>query len=264
MEWIQIEDAKIPEWSNDMTIDTIEEKTGGQTFVLIPYFKGEGKNIGGQLWYSESRDFLLKNGIQPLNEIAQSGKDSCLYDKLFWDENLYKQQAILGRRFMGTVSPVLLTKDPEGEVTLWGINTVEGLHFRGCALVKGLCKYIKYVRPMYRGQLSESLLKEFLSGIPPIMPVKYNFEPLPSKEFLEKQVISRGITEWNMHDCSLCGYPCGYLFQVIDNKVKVSYDRGCYCCKCPSYSTTMKDVIRHLEMQTNLNVINEYKAFWGI
>lgn len=261
MEWLRVENVKIPEWSNEMTIDTIEEKTNGQTLVLGLYYKdGKMQTSGKRLWYTESRDFLMKNGIQPLNEIAQSGKDACLHDKLFWDENLYQRQG----SFMGTVSPVLLTKGSDNEITLWGINTVKNLHFRGAACVDSLPKYIRFVRPMYRGQISETALNEFLFGIPPIIPIIPKFEPLPSVEFLKNQIISQGITEWHNHDCSLCGYPCGYRFRVIKNFVHVTYDRGCYCLSSHPDPRNLKDVINQMEIQDNLDIINKYKAFWGI
>jgi hypothetical protein len=42
---------------------------------------------------------------------------------------------------------------------------------------------------------------------------------------LKAQAKLKNIEVYPVHDCSMCGYPCGY---VIDGD-NVSYDSGCYC-----------------------------------
>jgi len=42
---------------------------------------------------------------------------------------------------------------------------------------------------------------------------------------LKQQAIAKNITFYPVHNCSMCGYQCGY---VIEND-KVGYDSGCDC-----------------------------------
>jgi hypothetical protein len=42
---------------------------------------------------------------------------------------------------------------------------------------------------------------------------------------LKEQVQKMGLTHFPVHKCSMCGYPCGYIF----SDDRVSYDSGCYC-----------------------------------
>lgn len=44
-------------------------------------------------------------------------------------------------------------------------------------------------------------------------------------EELKNQVKLKGINKWTVHNCSMCGYPCGYVFRGED----VFYDPGCDC-----------------------------------
>lgn len=262
--WIPVTSAEIPGWTTEMTINTIEKITNGQTKVLQVYGNNGSCGLSDRnsrnLWYSESRDFLIKNGVIPVNEIAESGKDACMYDKLFWDENLYQIQ----NGFYGSISPVLLVKGLDNEITLWAINTVENLSFRGSAFVKNLPKYIQKVRMMYKGIITEDKLNLFLCGIPPQVRIEHKFEPLPTADFLKNQIIQRKIDRWDIHKCGICGYQCGFLFRVNNNKLAVMYDRGCNCIYQPPRPDNIDNVIKHMEIQSNIECINKYKIFWGI
>lgn len=44
-------------------------------------------------------------------------------------------------------------------------------------------------------------------------------------EDFKKAAKERNITRWNIHECSMCGYACGYVIRG-DN---VGYDNGCNC-----------------------------------
>lgn len=44
-------------------------------------------------------------------------------------------------------------------------------------------------------------------------------------EELKAQAKLKGITRYFVHDCSMCGYPCGYIIKGDT----VSYDSGCLC-----------------------------------
>lgn len=41
----------------------------------------------------------------------------------------------------------------------------------------------------------------------------------------QKAAAERNITRWNIHNCSMCGYACGYVIQGN----AVAYDSGCNC-----------------------------------
>lgn len=46
-----------------------------------------------------------------------------------------------------------------------------------------------------------------------------------TKEEIEKKIKELGIKRWNVHNCSMCDYPVGYIFE--DDKIFL--DTGCYC-----------------------------------
>ncbi len=75
----------------------------------------------------------------------------------------------------------------------------------------------------------------------------------------EKAVKEHNITNWPIHNCSICGYECGYLFK----DGKVGYDSG---CDCVSYSNIQQrpwsDIVEQYNMQTNSDVILKYDLFW--
>lgn len=47
-----------------------------------------------------------------------------------------------------------------------------------------------------------------------------------SAEWIEEQVLGHGYTKLLVHNCALCGYPCGYRFSSAHG---VEYDHGCWC-----------------------------------
>ena len=88
---------------------------------------------------------------------------------------------------------------------------------------------------------------------------------LPDKEFFKQQVLKNKIRKWNMHNCSLCNYNCGYIFEILDNDVDVYYDHGCNCVTFHDISCRDFDsVIIHIKIQSNYDVIKEYLDFWNI
>jgi hypothetical protein len=44
-------------------------------------------------------------------------------------------------------------------------------------------------------------------------------------EELKQAIKEKGITRWDIHECSMCGYLCGYVFVGE----QVFYDSGCDC-----------------------------------
>ena len=83
------------------------------------------------------------------------------------------------------------------------------------------------------------------------------------KDF-EAAVIKKNITKWSIWPCSMCNYPCGFLFLVDGKKVKVGYDSGCYCCgRGDIRAEKMESVKEHYDLQSNQKLIDEYDQFWG-
>lgn len=44
-------------------------------------------------------------------------------------------------------------------------------------------------------------------------------------EYFKQKAKEKNITRWNIHDCGMCGYKCGYVIRGED----ISYDNGCGC-----------------------------------
>ncbi|KKL54891.1 hypothetical protein LCGC14_2260870 [marine sediment metagenome] len=79
-------------------------------------------------------------------------------------------------------------------------------------------------------------------------------------EDFKKQAKKKKITRWGIHNCSGCGYACGYLI----NGDKVKYDSG---CDCTTYNqireSNWQSIADQYNMQTNKDVIKEMDKFWG-
>ncbi len=78
-----------------------------------------------------------------------------------------------------------------------------------------------------------------------------------------KSAIENNIHYWPIHDCSICNYECGYLFNQYED-AEVVYDSGCDCTR--RYVKTKKDWPDVAE-QYNINIknpeaIKNYNEFW--
>jgi hypothetical protein len=72
----------------------------------------------------------------------------------------------------------------------------------------------------------------------------------------------RNISRWCIHNCSMCDYPCGYIF--CENHNLVAYDNGCDCTKRYFHRpTTWDHVAEQYNKQTHPEVINEMNEYWG-
>lgn len=82
---------------------------------------------------------------------------------------------------------------------------------------------------------------------------------MKTEEDFKKAVEERNITEWRIHNCSLCGYPCGYVF----NEGRVGYDSGCDCTGGSHLSSrSYWDVAHFYNTQTNPEYIAKMDEFW--
>lgn len=74
---------------------------------------------------------------------------------------------------------------------------------------------------------------------------------------------TNNINYWPIHNCSLCGYECGFLFW--HDAGEVVYDAGCHCVKYSMiYIRSWEDIV----VQYNLNIdrseiIEKYNQWWG-
>jgi hypothetical protein len=84
-----------------------------------------------------------------------------------------------------------------------------------------------------------------------------------SAEEFQQAAIERGLTRWTIHECSICGYPCAYIFNWADTEV--AYDSSCYCTRYhnPPRPGTWQDVADHYNMQSSPAIITKYDEFWG-
>jgi hypothetical protein len=82
-------------------------------------------------------------------------------------------------------------------------------------------------------------------------------------EDFKKTVQEHHIEYWPIHNCSMCNYLCGFLFNFAGHEVV--YDAGCNCTRW-GYSRSLRDWDNVAE-QYNLNIknadiIKKYNEFW--
>lgn len=79
-------------------------------------------------------------------------------------------------------------------------------------------------------------------------------------EAFRKAQKEKNISRWAIHDCSICGYQCGYVFRGDD----VFYDSGCNCTNFDGFQLrSFADVASHYNMQRNPDYIKKMDEFWG-
>jgi len=86
---------------------------------------------------------------------------------------------------------------------------------------------------------------------------------LRTAEEFREQAKARNIKRWPIHDCSMCGYECGYLFNEAG---EVAYDSGCDCVLSLGDRISPREwenVAEHYNMQSSENYIKEMDEFWG-
>ena len=69
------------------------------------------------------------------------------------------------------------------------------------------------------------------------------------------------ITSWPIHDCSICGYQCGYIIKGDE----VFYDNGCDCINGPSniQQVDWHNIANMYNLQKHPPVIAKMKTHWG-
>jgi hypothetical protein len=69
-------------------------------------------------------------------------------------------------------------------------------------------------------------------------------------------------SKFHIHRCSMCKYPCGYVFSP--DYECVGYDIGCDCTKRYIINpSSYDDIERYYNMQNNDGHIKEMDDFWG-
>ncbi len=77
-----------------------------------------------------------------------------------------------------------------------------------------------------------------------------------------KAAEEKNISKWNIHDCSICGYLCGFVFS--GDHQHVAYDSGCDCTGREHYQHRIwESVAQHYNLQSHPEVIKEMNKFWG-
>ena len=81
-------------------------------------------------------------------------------------------------------------------------------------------------------------------------------------EDFKKQAKIKGIKRWGIHNCSMCGYRCGYIFS--NDGENVDYDSGCNCVTYHNIEPRDWDnVASQYNMQEHPEVIKEMDEYWG-
>jgi hypothetical protein len=90
---------------------------------------------------------------------------------------------------------------------------------------------------------------------------------LRKPEEFHKQAKKLNIKEWRIHNCSICGYPCGYIIKGDD----VYYDSGCDCTGCHGFRVSSWEEIAKFynrnQPENNPKIkkdwLKEIDKFWG-
>jgi hypothetical protein len=85
---------------------------------------------------------------------------------------------------------------------------------------------------------------------------------MKNAEDFKKQVENLQINSWPIHNCSMCDYECGFLFNY--EGYDVVYDSGCDCTR--RYVKELRDweeVAEHYNRQKHSEVIKKMNEFWG-
>lgn len=85
---------------------------------------------------------------------------------------------------------------------------------------------------------------------------------MKTAEDFRRAAHDKQITEWRIVPCSLCGYQCGYLFNLDGDAV--AYDAGCDCRSSAPQPRSWQSVADHYNLQaTGGDARRRYDAFWG-
>lgn len=265
--WMPIEEAGVESWHNTMHIHDLPSKTyllqGAKMFA--PAFCRLRRNCDSShgLWYTEAKDYLVQNGLRAV--IPEGPLNTCFsHSRVNGAEDLYVRQH--ASDLMASTSPVLMSVSANGtdtsNVMMWAANTVQEMHFAGCAYTTNLPRFFTHVRLLYVGEkIPNRVIATFLRGVPWEEPKRYVYRPTVAE--IETAIKERNIPEWRMHTCSICDYKCGYVFHVSPKAVRVMYDNGCYCGGPGELRpSTVQDVVSHIHLQHNKNAVLEMRHFW--
>ena len=115
----------------------------------------------------------------------------------------------------------------------------------------------------YRKKHNRLTIKEFVEAISNKKTLKENKMDREKRlpEHFKEAVKRLGISRWNVWNCSMCGYECGFVFRNDDS---VFYDPGCGCVthNVPLEPRTWEDVANFYNIQKNENIIAKMDALW--
>lgn len=88
------------------------------------------------------------------------------------------------------------------------------------------------------------------------------FSKMKTGEDFKKSAIENNIDYWPVHNCSMCGYECGYIFFMFE-EAEVAYDHGCDCTRRRDKSKRdWSDVADQYNMQKHPDVIKKMNEYW--
>lgn len=82
-------------------------------------------------------------------------------------------------------------------------------------------------------------------------------------ETLTIQGEQRRFAKWTIWDCSMCGFPCGYLVNIErrEGEIEVAYDSGCDCRYGHNITPrSWEEMYGHYTMQSNEEVKKKMEA----
>jgi len=81
-------------------------------------------------------------------------------------------------------------------------------------------------------------------------------------EDFKKSVEENHIEYWPVHNCSMCDYECGYIFNF--NGHEVVYDSGCDCTRrYVKEARTWGNIAEQYNLNMkNPSIMKEYNEFW--
>jgi len=77
----------------------------------------------------------------------------------------------------------------------------------------------------------------------------------------QRAAIENDIRKFELHKCSICNYPCGFIFK--NNFQDVLYDHGCDCTRLSLHRiTSWEEVASLYNMQSDEKYIKKTNEFW--
>jgi hypothetical protein len=85
---------------------------------------------------------------------------------------------------------------------------------------------------------------------------------MKTAEDFKKVAKEKNLARFHVHRCSMCKYPCDYVFSP--DHEHVGFDIGCDCTRRYIVNpSSYEDIAHYYNMQKNPGHIKELNDFWG-